>query len=125
LSVGGAALDFTDVGALLGVPPNVISAADVTAGIGLAGAGMNDILHDAAGPDPRMDAAKWVQKNVAGKLDSYVRARAYLPGYENASLGLDFTQPGATSEFKATVEEAVEQWKAANPGVPVTVRWAP
>jgi hypothetical protein len=38
---------------------------------------------------------------VVGKLNSYTRARQYLTGYENAPLGLDFTQPGATPEFKA------------------------
>lgn len=64
-------------------------------------------------------------RNVNGKLDSYVRARQYMPGYENAPLGLDFTQPGATPAFKQAVEQAVEQWKSANPGVDVTVRWAP
>ncbi len=79
----------------------------------------------ATGQNPNMDTPSWVQKNVVGKLNSYTRARQYLTGYENAPLGLDFTQPGATPEFKAAVEQAVEEWKAANPGVPVTVRWAP
>jgi hypothetical protein len=72
-----------------------------------------------------MNAQQWVQKHVLRKLDSYVRARQYLPGYEDATLGLDFTQPGATTEFRAAVEQAVEQWKTAHPGVRVTVRWEP
>lgn len=71
-----------------------------------------------------MDTQKWVQKNVVGKLNSYVRARQYLPGYENAPLGLDFTEPGATPEFRAAVEQSVAEWKSSNPGVDVTVRWA-
>jgi hypothetical protein len=78
----------------------------------------------ATGQDPRIDIPGWVQRNVARKLDSYLRARQYLPGYENAPFGLDFTQPGATPEFRAAVEDAVRQWMAAHPGVPVTVRWA-
>jgi hypothetical protein len=78
----------------------------------------------ATGQDPRMDTQKWVQKNVVGKLNSYVRARQYLPGYENAPLGLDFTEPGATPEFRAAVEQSVAEWKSSNPGVDVTVRWA-
>ena len=76
-----------------------------------------------------MNIQSWVPKNVAGKLDSYLRARQYLPGYEQAPLGLplglDFTLPGATSAFRAAVEQAVDQWKTTNPGVDVTVRWAP
>jgi hypothetical protein len=78
----------------------------------------------ATGQDPRINTQNWVQKHVLRKLDSYVRARQYLAGYENAPLGIDFTQPGATPEFKAAVEQAVQQWKAAHPGVEVTVRWA-
>jgi uncharacterized protein YukE len=195
--VAGVALDLTVVGSALGVPLNVVSAAGITAGLGIAAVGMGSIAKDAAGPDrvdmtssqssaggggsggsgpgdgasnrirppqdgdsnyvvhnpadpsdtitdidrvdggtlweektatgqhPGMNIQNWVQKNVHGKLDSYVRARQYLPGYENAPLGLDFTQSGATPQFKAAVEQAVDQWKASNPGVDVAVRWAP
>ncbi|MFJ3214891.1 WXG100 family type VII secretion target [Kitasatospora sp. NPDC086801] len=191
--IGGFALDVTGIGAVLGVPVNVISAVAITGGLGMAGVGLNTIMHDAAGPDrvnmnsdggggggggdtggepvsnrvrppregdtnyvvdnpsdlsdtitdidrvengtlweektatgqdPRMDPQKWVQKNVVKKLDSYIRARPYLEGYENAPLGMDFTEPGATPQFRAAVEQAVEDWKAANPGVDVSVRWA-
>jgi hypothetical protein len=190
---GGFLLDATGIGAILGVPANVISAAGIATGLGLAGTGMSTIMRDAAGPDrvnmmssdggtgsgsadpadgmtnrsrppvegdtnyvvdnpddisdtvtdidqvkdgtlweektatgqnPNMDTQAWVNKHVVTKLSSYVRARQYLPGWENAPLGLDFTEPGATPEFKAAVEQAVEQFKAANPGVQVTVRWA-
>ena len=192
--VGGIALDATGIGAVLGVPVNVISAAGLTAGAGLSAVGLTTIVKDAAGPDrvsmmnaqsgdgaggtgsgglpsnrirppeegdtsyvvdnpndlsetitdidriqdgtlweektatgqdPRINIQSWVQKNVTGKLDSYVRARQYMPDYEQAPLGLDFTQPGATPAFRAAVENAVSQWKAVNPGVDVTVRWAP
>lgn len=78
----------------------------------------------ATGQDPRMNIQSWLQKNVVKKLDSYVRARQYLSGYENAPMGIDFTEPGATAEFKSAVEQSVEQWKAENPGVDVSVRWA-
>jgi hypothetical protein len=191
--VGGFALDITGIGSALGVPLNVVSAAAITGGLGMAGLGLNTIMHDAAGPDrvsmtsdgggggggtsdptepisnrvrppqegdtnyvvdnpadlsdtitdidrvengtlweektatgqdPRMDPQKWCQKNVTKKLDSYFRARPYLQGYENAPMGLDFTEPGATPEFKAAVEQAVNDWKAAHPGVDVSVRWA-
>ncbi|MCX4748851.1 hypothetical protein OG455_25610 [Kitasatospora sp. NBC_01287] len=190
--VGGFALDITGVGAFLGVPAGVVSAGAISGGLGFAWAGMNNIMHDAAGQDrvnmssdggggggggdsteplsnrlrppqegdtnyvvdnpndlsdtitdidrvqdgrlweektatgqdPRMDPQKWVDKNVVKKLDSYVRARPYMPGYEDAPMGLDFTEPGATPQFKATVEQAVNDWKAAHPGVDVEVQWA-
>jgi hypothetical protein len=79
----------------------------------------------ATGADPRMNIPDWVQTNVTGKLDSYREAQQYMPGYENAPLGLRFTRPGATPQFKAAVQQAVDQWEAAHPGVPpVEVDWA-
>ncbi|MEU7164171.1 hypothetical protein AB0A70_05935 [Streptomyces morookaense] len=78
----------------------------------------------ATGQDPRMNVDKWVKKHVFKKLDSYVRARPHMNGYEQAPMGLDFTEPGATPAFRAAVESGVEKWKAANPGVDVKVRWA-
>lgn len=77
----------------------------------------------ATGQDPRIDVQKWVGKNVVKKLDSYLRGRPYAQGYENAPFGIDFTEPGATPEFKAAVEQAVRDWEAKN-GVDVEVRWA-
>ncbi|WP_194925540.1 hypothetical protein [Catenulispora pinisilvae] len=77
----------------------------------------------ATGQDPRMDTTKWLNKNVTTKLDSFLRGRQYAQGYENASFGIDFTEPGATPEFKAAVEKAVTDWEAKN-GVDVEVRWA-
>jgi hypothetical protein len=192
--VGGAALDATGVGAVLGVPANVVSAMGIATGAGMAGLGVHTLAQDAAGPDkvtqfdsansggdgasgpgdgasnrirpavdgdtnyvvdnpsdpsqtitdidrvdngtlweektatgqdPRMNIPSWVNRNVTGKLDSYVQARQYMPGYENAPLGLDFTRSGTTPGFQQAVQDAVDQWKAANPGIPVSVRWAP
>ncbi|WP_280725185.1 putative T7SS-secreted protein [Kitasatospora sp. MAA4] len=49
--VGGVALDITGVGAALGVPLAAVSAAAITGGLGMAGVGMTNVLHDAAGSD--------------------------------------------------------------------------
>lgn len=49
--IGGLVLDATGVGALLGVPAGVVSAAAIAGGLGLAAAGLGTIAHDAAGPD--------------------------------------------------------------------------
>ncbi|MFD4953477.1 RHS repeat-associated core domain-containing protein [Streptomyces sp. NPDC058451] len=78
----------------------------------------------ATGQNPNMNAEKWAQKHVVKKLNSYVRARPFMQGYEDAPLGVDFTASGATPQFRATVESTVEKWRAANPGVSVSVRWA-
>ncbi|WP_225850613.1 hypothetical protein [Streptomyces sp. HPF1205] len=78
----------------------------------------------ATGQDPRINIQKWVAKNVTKKLDSYLRGRPYAQGYENASFGIDFTEPGATPAFRAAVEQAVRDWETQN-GVDVEVRWAP
>jgi uncharacterized protein RhaS with RHS repeats len=78
----------------------------------------------ATGQDPRINTERWVEKHVFKKLDSYVEARSHLEGWQNAKLGMDFTTPGATPEFKAAVDQAIGQWKTNNPGVEVQVRWA-
>ncbi|MYS23631.1 hypothetical protein GA0115240_154723 [Streptomyces sp. DvalAA-14] len=49
--IGGAALDVTGVGALLGVPAGVVSAAAIAGGVGLIAAGGGKLAMDAAGPD--------------------------------------------------------------------------
>ncbi len=47
----GVALDATGVGAVIGVPANVVSAGAIATGVGLMGMGASNIAEDAAGPD--------------------------------------------------------------------------
>ncbi|MFC4033918.1 hypothetical protein ACFO3J_20885 [Streptomyces polygonati] len=49
--IGGAALDIIGVGALLGVPAGVVSAAAIAGGVGLIAAGGGRLAMDASGPD--------------------------------------------------------------------------
>ncbi|MFG2530093.1 putative T7SS-secreted protein [Streptomyces sp. NPDC048516] len=49
--VAGAALDVTGIGAAIGVPAAAVSATAIAGGLGMAGNGLNNIIHDAAGPD--------------------------------------------------------------------------
>lgn len=49
--VGGAMLDATGVGAVLGVPAGVVSAGAIAGGVGLITAGASQLAMDAAGPD--------------------------------------------------------------------------
>ncbi|MFC9258157.1 hypothetical protein ACFTTZ_42620, partial [Amycolatopsis thailandensis] len=65
----------------------------------------------------------WVGKHVDKKLNSYLEARKHLQGYENAPIGLRFTQPGATPAFKAAVEKAVDTFRKANTSVRVMLDW--
>ncbi|MGW1379292.1 putative T7SS-secreted protein [Streptomyces sp. NPDC002446] len=77
----------------------------------------------ATGQNPNMDAERWADKHILKKLDSYLRARSYLPGWEEAPLGLHFTEAGATENFKQVVAQAVRTWQGKNPGVDVRVEW--
>ncbi|CAL9469121.1 hypothetical protein SUDANB171_02787 [Streptomyces sp. enrichment culture] len=77
----------------------------------------------ATGQDPRINAEKWTKKHVLKKLDSYVRARSHLQGFEESPIGIHFTEPGATPEFRSAVESAVNKWRSDNPGVEVKVKW--
>ncbi|MDI5962037.1 hypothetical protein [Streptantibioticus silvisoli] len=49
--IGGAVLDATGVGALLGVPAGVVSASAIAGGVGLIAAGGGRLAMDATGPD--------------------------------------------------------------------------
>ena len=73
-------------------------------------------------PDPEA----WVRKHLLGakgKIQTYLNARQYLPGYEDAPIGLDFTNPDVTPEFKAAVEKAVDELRTMHPGVEIRLRW--
>ncbi|MEU9445778.1 putative T7SS-secreted protein, partial [Streptomyces sp. NPDC048304] len=78
----------------------------------------------ATGAHPNMNYEKWIAKNVNGKLDAYLRARQYMPGYTDAPIGMSFTEPGATPAFRSAVESAIDSWRATHPGVDVRIRWA-
>jgi hypothetical protein len=78
----------------------------------------------ATGSDPRFNAQKWIAKHIFKKLDAYVRARQHMPGFEDAPIGLSFTERGATPQFRTAVESGVAEWQARNPGVDIKVRWA-
>ncbi len=68
---------------------------------------------------------KWIKKHIADKFDAYLRARAAMPGYENAPIGFHFTAAGADPAFKAAVEQAVEALRQARPDVTIYLRWTP
>lgn len=78
----------------------------------------------ATGRVPGMNVDNWVGKHVFKKLDSYIRARPHMQGFEDAPIGIRFTEPGATPGFKSAVESGVEKWLQSNPGVDVRVWWA-
>ena len=70
-----------------------------------------------------MDAAATDRAHQAGRGGGAAAVRiSPLLGERPAGPGLHRT--GTTPEFKAAVEQTVEQFKTNNPGVRVTVKWA-
>jgi RHS repeat-associated protein len=67
---------------------------------------------------------KWVDKQITKKLGAYVEARQHLPGYENAPIGIRFTEPGMESGLRGEVESAVTRFRQNNPGVDVRLEFA-
>ena len=65
----------------------------------------------------------WIGKHLDGKVNSYLDARQYLPGYEQAPIGFRFTTPGADPAFKTAVEDAVARLRAADPDVNIKLEW--
>jgi hypothetical protein len=69
------------------------------------------------------DNAKWVDKQVVKKLNSYLEARQHLPGYENASIGLRMTEPNVDPSLRSAIETALNQFRAEHPGVDVRLEF--
>ncbi len=84
----------------------------------------NGVLWEEKSATNAADVEKWVAKQVEKKLGSYIEARQYIDGYEQAPIGLRFTTPGVDPGFRAQVEAAVEKMRADNPGVQILVEWA-
>ncbi|MEV6388865.1 hypothetical protein [Nocardia xishanensis] len=84
----------------------------------------NGVLWEEKSATNAADVDKWIAKQVEKKLGSYIEARQYIDGYEQAPIGLRFTTPGADPNFRAQVEAAVEKMRAENPGVQILVEWA-
>lgn len=84
----------------------------------------NGVLWEEKSATNAADVEKWVAKQVEKKLGSYIEARQYIDGYEQAPIGLRFTTRGVDPGFRAQVEAAVEKMRADNPGVQILVEWA-
>ncbi|HEY8372661.1 MAG TPA: hypothetical protein VIL00_07955 [Pseudonocardiaceae bacterium] len=84
----------------------------------------NGVLWEEKSAVTAADINKWISKHIYKKFNSYLDARQYIPGYEQAPIGFRFTNPGADPAFKAAVESAVAKLRADNPGVKIIVEWA-
>jgi hypothetical protein len=69
------------------------------------------------------DEQGWAQ-NLADQLERYLRARECLPGYEDAPIGVRMTSSGVEAGLRQAIEEAVERFRSANPGVDVRVKFS-
>ena len=59
------------------------------------------------------------------KFYRYVEARQYLPGYENAPIGFDFTSPNMDPAFRAQIGSAIEGLLEVNPGIQIVTKFGP
>ncbi|WP_223646959.1 hypothetical protein [Corallococcus sp. EGB] len=78
-----------------------------------------------AGGGMEPDPAAWAERHLFGedgKIEKYIMARRQLPGYENAPVGLDFTDP-VTPEFRSAIEAAVDVLREQYPNVEIRIRW--
>jgi hypothetical protein len=67
---------------------------------------------------------QWLQRQVGQKFDKYLTARQYLPGYENAPIGFDFTNPRIDPRFREAVTQYVDQLRTDNPTVDIRLSFA-
>lgn len=70
------------------------------------------------------DSEQWVQDNVVDKFYSYMEARQYLPGYENAPIGFDFTGANVDPELQEEVEQEIQTLRERNPQVEIKLSWS-
>jgi hypothetical protein len=69
------------------------------------------------------DVQKWVDKQVTAKLEKYLEARQHLSGYEQAPIGLRMTEPNVDPSLRSAIENAVDQFRRAHPGVDVRLEF--
>ncbi|MGI5207880.1 hypothetical protein ACQEU6_40690 [Spirillospora sp. CA-108201] len=70
------------------------------------------------------DVGRWVAKHIDKKFSSYLDARQYIVGYEQAPIGFHFTSPGADPVFRSEVESAVERLRQAYPTEQILLEWS-
>ncbi|WP_412539078.1 LamG domain-containing protein [Longispora sp. K20-0274] len=68
------------------------------------------------------DTQTWINKQVIGKFDKYLRARQLLAGYEDAPIGLRM-EPGVQPDLKVAIEQAVAEYRIAHPGVDIRLEF--
>ncbi|MEU5096952.1 RHS repeat-associated core domain-containing protein [Streptomyces sp. NPDC020996] len=69
------------------------------------------------------DNGAWIAKHITKKFNSYLEARKYLPGYEDAPIGFNFTKPGVEPGFRSAVEREISGLRNSNPGVEIKTEW--
>jgi hypothetical protein len=67
--------------------------------------------------------SQWLEKHIKQKFIAYKEAREHLRGYENATIGFRFTQPGVEPNFRFAVEKFVEELRSENPNVNIILEW--
>ncbi|MGI8915046.1 MAG: hypothetical protein ACR2JY_14890 [Chloroflexota bacterium] len=69
------------------------------------------------------DPTAWANKHIIDKFEAYLRARSNIPYYEHAEIGVRFPTKPNDPVFRAAVETAVAQERAAHPDVTFHLDW--
>ena len=68
------------------------------------------------------DPERWAQ-NLKEQLQRYIDAREYIPGYEDADVGVRFTDGRPDQELVDAVENAMAELESENPDVDIEIEW--
>jgi len=69
------------------------------------------------------DPTAWAKKHIIDKFEAYLRARANIPYYERAEIGVRFSATPNDPAFREAVETAVAKERTAHPDVSFHIDW--
>ncbi|CND72998.1 Uncharacterised protein [Mycobacterium tuberculosis] len=84
----------------------------------------NGVLWEEKSATDAGDIGRWVAKHIDKKFSSYLDARQYIVGYEEAPIGFSFTSPDVDPAFRSEVESAVERLRLKYPDEQILLEWS-
>jgi hypothetical protein len=68
---------------------------------------------------------KWIDKQITQKLNKYMEARKYLPGYESAPIGFRFTggRKLMDDDLAKAILAEIDRLKQTYPGIDIRLEW--
>ncbi|MEV6393295.1 hypothetical protein AB0M39_00645 [Streptomyces sp. NPDC051907] len=65
----------------------------------------------------------WMDKHIGPKFRKYVQARQHIAGYENAPIGMKFTDASINPAFRGPIEKRVNELRKEFPNVDLLLEW--